>query len=841
MSGPASVAPPVSSPAKKPAGPSLKKQWDLKDPQLGQVGSSEQAKKFAADFKAAMQPVNSCLQYTKSNAVKEKHDAMVAKRDYQYTNFQSVQSEIDPKDESKAKDKIAQYLASTQAVANEANQLKEQTEKSVKAWEAKEPEFDKAISQLEEMEKFGLKPTDLRKLETEIRNAVNDHKFDDAVARLAQLTTNVQPAYDDYKKQKEAKEYREKKWNELKPRVDKLFAEPPLGNARQELEAAIKVMDQAVAKPDWLAAKARVDELATRLEQHEKLYEQRKADKKVYEEKSAQLKPQLDKIAGEVLVEGSASEKTKTALGAVGKAKTDMQGFATAGQYDKAKETVEKLPGLLEAYDKAKKEDKAHIRWFKPKFSVAETAIDLDLNAEKEVLVQFENAADLSPEAKFKFELEGGPGAAPAGAITPIKVTVETKQSTGVYRVKSLGVGSQTFKFKVTAEQGKDTANWPVAQSTTVKVKKPEMVVTADTAKKYRPNDTTAVRIEFKNVNKAKEVFDKGMTCTMEADSMRSLDRGMTDSGNSASFKDPWFKEKESWENDNTFVVGMKADHAGTAKLQIVAAALALGAGGVGEPLKQDVTFACVSTLEQFLKELNGISAAQGKITGRITSFFAAISAKAKEAKSNFDKTYAEDTSPEKTSLGDKAMDAVWDKGKDALGTVGKVIGLVEKVTVGDAPKLVAAALTAMSKEQLGATLTIKAGAYNRIKPTIGNLSDLGNLLVGALQETMADTIKAWQNWAKTAKPDKDITFDPSDGLYQACTIGGVRLVDLPLDTLAPDDYERELWKQWVAANQDYFKKHGADLTRGREGANTKIIARLIYLRVDFPKNLSRF
>jgi hypothetical protein len=923
MCGPA-VATPSPPAKKKPTSGGLQHCWGLSDPpSLDESGASEHIKQFTEKFKGIMAAVNQCLQYTKCNAVKEKHESMVADRDFRYNSFQTVRADVASKSEADAKGPIATNLGEAQALAGKANTLKQETEKSLKAWQAKELAYIAADDQIVELEGFDFKGVgDLRSLDNEIQKAVDENKYDDAVAKFGQLDTNLKPAYAEYKKQKEAKEYREKKWNELKPRIDALVADkPPIGNACEELESAKKVMDQSVTQKDWLAAKTHVDELSTRLEQHEKVYKQRAVDKKFYDEKwtNAPLKQQVEKVSGELLVEGSHSDKTKATLAELGKAKTDMLNFATAGQYDKARPLVEKLPALLAAYQQAKtldkkmfdekwgalkpqidkvsseilvegtysektkaamselgktktdmlafaaanqhdkalplleklpallaayekcrKDDKANVRWFKPKFSVAETTISLDLNVEKDILVQFENAPDLSPEAKFKFALaEEGP----AGTIMPIKVvSVETKQSTGVFKIKSIGVAAQTFKFKVTAEQGSDKAEWPVPQTSAVTVKKPEMVVTADTAKKYRPKDTMAVRIAFKNVNKPKEVLEKGLTCTLEANSVRDLDRGMSDIGTPASFKDPFNKEKEGWEDDNTYVINLKADHAGSTKVITTAAGLAFGAGNAGEAVKNESTFVCVSTLDEFKKKLAQTNAAQAKITGRITSFFAAIDLKVKEAKSHFDEAYNKDTAPERKGLGDGVIDFLWDKAKDSLGTFGKVIGIVQKIAVADAPTLVAANLNAMSKEQLGATLTIKAASsLSGVKPTYSNLGSLGTFLVGKLGETLGDAIKTWQNWAETATPDKDITFDPDDGLFQGCTIGGVRLVDLPLDSLNPDDYEREMWKQWVTANPEYFKVHGADLARGREGINTAIIARLISLRVDYPKNSSRF
>src|SRR5205085_234015 len=139
-------------------------QWGLSDPQLGEIGSSEQAKKFADSFKEAMDPINKCLQYTVVNAEKAKNDSFVADRDKSYSDFQEAQKKIDPADESKAKDDIEAVLKAAEALSAKTTQFKEATEKSVSAWKAKEPELDKAVPQIEELEKWEYKTApDLRK------------------------------------------------------------------------------------------------------------------------------------------------------------------------------------------------------------------------------------------------------------------------------------------------------------------------------------------------------------------------------------------------------------------------------------------------------------------------------------------------------------------------------------------------------------------------------------------------------------------------------------------------------------------------------------------------------
>ncbi len=213
MGGPATLNPPTSSSAPAtigpPAGPSLKKQWDLTDPPPLASGTNEKAKKFVDDFKGAMEPVKQCLLYTKINAEKPKHDEMVTKRDAIYNQFPSKLGEIN-NDEAKADSISKPVLDGARKLAGEANQLKQKAEASRKAWQAKEPAYTKSVEQLEELDKWGewadMVFANVRKLRTDILAATNENKYDEAVKLLDQHLKNLKPLYDEYLKQKAAKE-----------------------------------------------------------------------------------------------------------------------------------------------------------------------------------------------------------------------------------------------------------------------------------------------------------------------------------------------------------------------------------------------------------------------------------------------------------------------------------------------------------------------------------------------------------------------------------------------------------------------------------------------------------
>jgi hypothetical protein len=784
MGGPATVSPPTKSSApatsSKPAGPSLKKQWDLTDPPPLDSGTNEKAKKLVADFKAAMEPVKQCLLYTKVNAEKPKHDAMINKRDPLYAEFPSKLGEVN-QDESKADAISKPFLDRARALSGEANKLKQETEKSLKAWQAKEPAYTKSEQQIEELEKWkaeddGYKT--LRKSADDVRSATNDNKYDEAVKRLTQLQTNLKPVYDAYEKQKAAKAIYDTNWNSLKPRLEKSLAEKTEG------------------------------------------------------------------------------DKTKATQWEISNSRLDMEHVASQKDYINANTRLDKLPALIDRFDKEYKEEKSSVKFFKPKFSVAETSFEAEMNVEKEFLVQFENAADLAKDAKFTFEWEepakpapeikmpapAVPGAS-SGPAPKVEIPVArlgevaTKQSTGSYKVKTGMPGSQTLKYFVSAKQGSDAARWEVPQTTSVNVKAPEVKVSADAGKKFKPKDTTTIKVEFKNVNKAKELVGNYLTCKMEAESVRSLDNAGGDQGTPAGFRDPFNKVKEGWTGDNTYEVTLKADHAGatTARIEITHPCFT--------KVKPDAPkFECISKFADFVKALDGTSEAVEKIAGHVSNYLGTIIRMMQTAHQAHEATIKAENE-KKPSVGGVVVETVWKTVSEAevhLKTIAKVGEIVAKLAEASAVEPTAEKLSKLSSEKLASTIVIKAASYQGYEPTVANLPIIQTELTNKLRMTMADTIRTWRNWASDAantSNEKATPFDPSDALYQSAVVGGTRLANLPIDAVHVDDYEREFWKVWVKNNPNYFKWH-SNLTKSRDalGPITPIRSRLTRLGVDYPK-----
>ena len=259
-----------SSTGSKQVSGGLKQCWGLKDaPPLDESGTSEQAKKFLAAFKATMGAANKCLQYTACNAEKAKHDPYVLERDNLYTNFQAAQKKIDPADEAKAKTDIDLVLNTANAFSAKAEQFRQATEKLVNDWKAKEPEFDKAGTQIEELEKWEDKAApELRKSHTGIQTAANDRKYEEALKSLGELQPKLKPVYDEYVRQKEAKEKYEPALQALETRLGQVSPCPfkTLEPKATEIGTIKTQMETDAKNKDYVKALELVTDLATKVD-----------------------------------------------------------------------------------------------------------------------------------------------------------------------------------------------------------------------------------------------------------------------------------------------------------------------------------------------------------------------------------------------------------------------------------------------------------------------------------------------------------------------------------------------------------------------------------------------
>ena len=157
-------------------GAGLKDQWGVADP--AKAGSGKQAQQFKAAFDAQISCINGLMQYTSANAEPARHDPLAARRDALYPAFQSANAQIDPADSSKAQGAIDKVLGDAKALSTEAAAFRKASEKALADWKTRQPKFDAAVHQVEELEAWeDPKAASLRALVDGIRTQTNERRY----------------------------------------------------------------------------------------------------------------------------------------------------------------------------------------------------------------------------------------------------------------------------------------------------------------------------------------------------------------------------------------------------------------------------------------------------------------------------------------------------------------------------------------------------------------------------------------------------------------------------------------------------------------------------------------
>ena len=231
-------------------GKGLKDQWGVTDP--AKAGSDKQAQEFQATFKSGIACINGHLQYTSANGEPALHAPLEARRDALYSAFQAALAQIDPTDPSKAKGAIDGVLADSKALSGEAAKFRAEAEKAKNGWQPRQPKYDAAVHQVEELEAWGdAKAAPLRALVDGIRTQVNEHRYAPASTTVDQLLPKLKPIFDEYQKQKVEKPKYEQGLAEKSARLDALKAlEKPSQPMTAKAGEADTALGQAKAKAD---------------------------------------------------------------------------------------------------------------------------------------------------------------------------------------------------------------------------------------------------------------------------------------------------------------------------------------------------------------------------------------------------------------------------------------------------------------------------------------------------------------------------------------------------------------------------------------------------------------
>lgn len=244
-----------------PGNSGLKGQWGVGNPSGPQssqnptpqdTGSDEQAREFQAAFQSIQAEINGHLQYTSTNAEASKNATFTSRRDALYSAFQSALGKIDRNDPSKAQGDIDQVLGDARALSSEVGTFRQETEQAKAEWDSKQASFDEAVHHVEELETWeDPQAAGLRGQADEIRTHTNERRWREACSALDGLLPALQPVYEEYLKQREAKPQYEQKVAEQSARLEALKgAEKPSQPMTAKAGEADAAMQEAKGKAD---------------------------------------------------------------------------------------------------------------------------------------------------------------------------------------------------------------------------------------------------------------------------------------------------------------------------------------------------------------------------------------------------------------------------------------------------------------------------------------------------------------------------------------------------------------------------------------------------------------
>jgi hypothetical protein len=347
----------------------LKQVWGLKDAKG--PPSTAQADKFKADYQAILGRINTALQYTVTNAEKPKHNEKAKKRDALNTTYQSVLAKINPSNPSKAESAIKSALATANATAKDIETFKADVEKAVTAWQAKDPEFEKMVGQVEELEVWGHNQAPgMRSLAAAIQQLLNDKKYVQALKDCDTFASKLKPIYEDYLKQKEAKEKYDAALSDLKSRLQSISEcrYKKLTPMQEDILAVQGKMEAAAQEKDYVKALTLQTDLSSKVDEYKKAYDELDAQKQKYDDALAKVQPRLDAITASEAGKAGEIQQEMTQLD------TDMKAAADDENFEKANTLVGQLDAKVAEFEEIiKKRDEylARLEKLKPDLAKA--------------------------------------------------------------------------------------------------------------------------------------------------------------------------------------------------------------------------------------------------------------------------------------------------------------------------------------------------------------------------------------------------------------------------------------------------------------------------------------
>ncbi len=330
-------------------GAGLKDQWGVGNP--AKAGSDQQSQQFQAGFQSEINAIGGHLEYTVANAEPARHQPLATRRDALYPEFQGALKQVDKDNPSKAQGKIAEVLDKAKTLNADAAKLHTESEKAKNDWDTRQPKFDEAVKHVEELETWDdqdPKAKALRGLVTGITKQVNEKKFAQASQTLDQFQPKLQPVYDEYVKQKEAKAQYETGLQALQDRLTKVSAgqHVKLQPKKDEAATAQKDMETSAQAKNYVQALKQLGDLAGKVEAYETALSELEKQKKAYED-AWNAKEFQDKLTR---AEQSTFKKVEPQQKEIADAKPPIAELVQKEEYEQALQQVNGLNGKVETY-----------------------------------------------------------------------------------------------------------------------------------------------------------------------------------------------------------------------------------------------------------------------------------------------------------------------------------------------------------------------------------------------------------------------------------------------------------------------------------------------------------
>jgi predicted nucleic acid-binding Zn-ribbon protein len=328
-------------------GDGLKDQWGVSNP--AQAGADKQSQQFQAAFQKEIGIVNDALQVSAPIAEDGPQQDLTQRHDSIVSSYQSTLAKVDPKDPTKAKSSIDKALADAQGLSADAVKFRKAVEKAYHDWQTRQPKYDDAVHQVEDLEAWGdPKAAPLRALVDGIRKLVNDRKYGQANTTFDQLSPKLKPIYDEYLKQKAAKDQYDPGLLALQPRIADAskcqFAR--LQATQADIAAIQEQMDTTAKAKDFVKALDMLGILSNKLDtfgQERQDLEQQKRD---YQSGLTPLQPRLA-TARPAHVKLDPMSQDITAV------QQQMEAAAQQEQFEQAQNIQKDLASKLDTYQTA--------------------------------------------------------------------------------------------------------------------------------------------------------------------------------------------------------------------------------------------------------------------------------------------------------------------------------------------------------------------------------------------------------------------------------------------------------------------------------------------------------